>query len=75
MQADIVDVTWARVDDGFYVGSRDGAFLGCIDVLPDGSFAALDALTRPISTHPQLDDLDAADDRDGVVRAVRELSL
>jgi hypothetical protein len=46
----VTDVTWARVDDGFYVGSHEGAFLGCIDVLPDGRFAALDALTRPIRT-------------------------
>ncbi len=53
---DIMDATWARVDEGFYVGSRDGAFLGCIDVLPDGRFAALDAHTRPISTHAQLDE-------------------
>lgn len=53
---DIVDAVWARVDEGFYVGSRDGSFLGCIDVLPDGRFAALDAHTRPISTHARLDE-------------------
>lgn len=47
---DIADATWARVDDGFYVGSHDGVFLGCIDVLPDGRYAALDAHTRPIRT-------------------------
>jgi hypothetical protein len=50
VQTHVTDVTWARVDDGFYVGSRDGSFLGCIDALPDGRFAALDALTRPIRT-------------------------
>lgn len=48
--ADIADATWARVDDGFYVGSLDGAFLGCIDTLPDGRFAAMDAHTQPIRT-------------------------
>lgn len=53
---DIMDAMWARVDDGFYVGSRDGSFLGCIDALPDGRFVALDAHTRPISTHARLDD-------------------
>jgi hypothetical protein len=51
---DIAEATWARVDDGFYVGSRDGVFLGCIDVLPDGRFAALDARTQPIGTRESL---------------------
>lgn len=51
---DIAEATWARVDDGFYVGSLDGVFLGCIDVLPDGRFAALDAHTQPIGTHESL---------------------
>jgi hypothetical protein len=51
---DIAEATWARVDDGFYVGSRDGVFLGCIDVLPDGRFAALDAHTQPIAIRGSL---------------------
>jgi hypothetical protein len=53
---DIADALWARVDEGFYVGSHNGSFLGCIDVLPDGRFAALDAHARPLSTHVHLDE-------------------
>ncbi len=53
---DIAEATWARVDDGFYVGSRDGVFLGCIEVLPDGRFAALDAHTQPIGIRESLTD-------------------
>lgn len=49
------DVTWARVDDGFYVGSRPGAFLGCIDRQDDGRFIALDAHTQPIGVFDRLD--------------------
>ncbi|TQJ29640.1 hypothetical protein FBY39_0083 [Microbacterium sp. SLBN-146] len=53
---DIADALWARVDEGFYVGSHNGTFLGCIEVLSDGRFAALDAHTRPLSTHTRLDE-------------------
>lgn len=54
------DVVWARVDDGFYVGSRPGYFLGCIDRQEDGQFVALDTLTRPLGTFAQLADAMAA---------------
>lgn len=53
---DILDATWARVDEGFYVGSRDGVFLGCIDVQSDGLFVALDAHTHAIGTFNRLDE-------------------
>lgn len=48
--AETAQVTWAQVDDGFYVASRAGTFLGCIDVRSDGRFSALDGRTRPIRT-------------------------
>lgn len=54
------DVVWARVDDGFYVGSRPGHFLGCIDRQDDGRFLALDTHTQPIGTFAHLADARAA---------------
>lgn len=45
---------WARVDDGFYVGSLPGRFLGCIDRQDDGEFLALDVYSQPIGTFPDL---------------------
>lgn len=48
-------VVWARVDDGFYVGSLPGSFLGCIDRQADGTFLALDVHTQPIGVFPDLD--------------------
>lgn len=50
------DVVWARVDDGFYVGSLPGRFLGCIDRRTEGEFVALDVYARPIGTFAQLDE-------------------
>jgi hypothetical protein len=48
------DVVWARVDDGFYVGSIPGRFLGCIDRQADSEFVALDVHARPIGTYSHL---------------------
>jgi hypothetical protein len=39
-------VVWARVEDGFHVGSRRGEFLGYIERQSDGSFIAFDMLSR-----------------------------
>lgn len=52
---DVDSVVWARVDDGFYVGSLPGRFLGCIDRQSDGAFLALDVYARPIGTFPHLE--------------------
>lgn len=41
-------VTWARVEDGFHVGSRRGEFLGYIDRQSDGTFLAFDAFSRVV---------------------------
>lgn len=64
------DVVWARVDDGFYVASRPGHFLGCIDRQDDGSLLALDTHTRPIGTFT-----DVADARAAVARAYESDAL
>lgn len=39
-------VVWARVEEGFHVGSRKGVFLGYIDRQPGGSFHAFDGRSR-----------------------------
>lgn len=39
---------WASVADGFYVGSRDGSFLGYVDRQQDGSWRAFDAASRTV---------------------------
>lgn len=41
-------ITWARVEDGFHVGSRHGEFLGYIDRQADGRFLAFDLHSRAI---------------------------
>lgn len=41
-------VVWARVEDGFHVGSRRGVFLGYIDRQPDGGFLAVDGRSRVV---------------------------
>lgn len=46
------DVSWSRVEDGFYVGSNRGNFVGYIDRLPNEGFAAFDAFSRNVGTYP-----------------------
>lgn len=41
-------VVWARVEEGFHVGSRSGVFLGYIDRQPDGVFLAHDGHSRVV---------------------------
>ena len=36
-------IVWARVEDGFHVGSRTGEFVGYIDRQPDGRYLAYDS--------------------------------
>jgi hypothetical protein len=47
-------VVWARVEDGFHVGSRNGDFLGYIERAADGYFDANDMCSRPIGRFPTL---------------------
>ncbi|GAA1245309.1 hypothetical protein JOF42_003416 [Microbacterium phyllosphaerae] len=42
---------WASVADGFYVGSRDGSFLGYIDRQADGAWRAFDTASRPLGDY------------------------
>ena len=39
---------WASVADGFYVGSREGSFLGYVDRQSDGAWRAFDAASRSV---------------------------
>ncbi|KAA9089068.1 hypothetical protein [Microbacterium radiodurans] len=43
-------VVWARVEDGFHVGSTDGDFVGYIDRQPDGRWHAFDARSRMVGS-------------------------
>lgn len=45
---------WARVDDGFYVGSRGGDFLGYVDRRDDGRFVAADLHSHPLGVFDDL---------------------
>ena len=48
---------WSRVEDGFYVATRDGDFLGYVESQPDGRHLACDLHSRPLGVG---DDLPAA---------------
>ncbi len=41
-------VVWARVEEGFHVGSQNGVFLGYIDRQPGGAFLAYDGRSRMV---------------------------
>ncbi|MDU0367057.1 hypothetical protein AB0O16_04595 [Microbacterium sp. NPDC089180] len=41
-------VIWARVEEGFHVGSRKGMFLGYIDRQADGGYLAFDGSSRVV---------------------------
>ncbi|MFF7292797.1 hypothetical protein ACFY9N_09720 [Microbacterium sp. NPDC008134] len=47
-------VLWARVEDGFHVGSRGGDFLGYVDRQPDGSHRAFDARSVALGDYASL---------------------
>lgn len=42
---------WASVADGFYVGSRDGSFLGYVDRRADGLWRGFDSASRPVGDY------------------------
>lgn len=50
-------VVWSRVEDGFYVASLPGVFIGCVERTPTGRFRARDGFSHIIGT---ADDLTAA---------------
>ncbi|SDQ47748.1 hypothetical protein [Microbacterium sp. cf332] len=47
-------IVWARVEDGFHVGSRTGEFVGYIDRQPDGRYLAYDSRSRCVGSFPEL---------------------
>lgn len=53
-------VVWARVEEGFHVGSRAGVFLGYIDRQPDGVFLAYDGHSRVVGRFEALTEAMAA---------------
>lgn len=49
-------VVWARVEDGFHVGSRIGEFVGYIDRQRDGRHLAYDSRSQCIGAFVKLTD-------------------
>lgn len=47
---------WAQVEDGFYVASTPGAFVGCVERTPTGRFLARDAVNSPLRTFDTLEE-------------------
>jgi len=47
-------VVWARVEDGFHVGSRVGEFVGYIDRQRDGRYLAYDSRSQRIGAFTEL---------------------
>ena len=52
--------TWSQVEDDFYVGSRNGEFLGYIDREETGAYVACDQFSRVRGTYDSLTDAIAA---------------
>lgn len=46
--------TWSVVEEGFYVCSRGGNFLGCVDHRPDDTFQVSDGYARRAGIFPDL---------------------
>ena len=53
-------VVWARVEEGFHVGSRSGVFLGYIDRQHDGVYLAHDGHARVVGRFSALTEAMAA---------------
>lgn len=47
-------IVWARVEDGFHVGSRTGEFVGYIDRQADGEYHAFDSRSRLVGAFSEL---------------------
>jgi len=47
-------VTWARVSEGFFVGSRSGDYVGCVERTPDGNFVGFDFRSTPVGRYASL---------------------
>ncbi len=53
-------ITWARIEDDFFVGSRDGEFLGFIDIEESGMYVVCNQFSRPVGQYSELDSAMAA---------------
>ncbi|WP_053353137.1 hypothetical protein [Leucobacter musarum] len=65
------EVSWAKVEDGFYVGSRGGEFLGYIDQDDSGLYVASDMYSHPIGEYQSLSQAMRAVDEEHHVREVQ----
>lgn len=53
-------VTWSQVDEGFYIGSRFGDFVGYIDRAQDGAYTAFDLSSGVVGSFAALSQAMAA---------------
>jgi len=53
-------VTWARVSEGFFVASRAGDYVGCVEGTPDGHFVGFDSRSTPVGRYMTLVDAQRA---------------
>lgn len=53
-------MTWSQVDEGFYIGSRFGDFVGYIDRGHDGAYTAFDLSSGVVGTFEVLNQAMAA---------------
>jgi len=53
-QQQTTGTVWARVEDGFHVGSRNGNFLGYIERGRDGRYTAFDMRSAAVGTFADL---------------------
>lgn len=56
MTSDGPALLWAQVEDGFYVASVPGAFVGCVERTDTGRFLARDSVNHPLRTFDTLDE-------------------
>lgn len=47
-------VTWATVSDGFFVASRAGDYVGCVESTSDGHFVGFDFRSTPVGRYATL---------------------
>lgn len=47
-------VTWARVSEGFFVASRAGDYVGCVESTPAGHFVGFDSRSTPVGRYMSL---------------------
>ena len=50
------EATWARVEDDFYVGSRNGQFLGYVEREEGGAFVARNMYSQVVGEYPTLNE-------------------